>query len=146
MHICMVYPQGPPGSSCRADACTQLLLGADTIAHRAAGLTPLQFHAESEGMMVVVREQFAAGGAEGTETCVFSVELSNDENERRKKLRLILGRVLCRDTAPIDWSSLLELLGGSDVPKLFLHGCIPSTLNSISLPTAHVNDMSIQHR
>lgn len=73
----------PPGSSCRADACTRLLLGADTIAHRAAGLTPLQFHAESEGMMVVVREHFAAGGAEGTETCGFSlsVELSNDEND-----------------------------------------------------------------
>lgn len=39
-------------------------------AHKAAGLTTLQSHAYCEGMMVVVREQFAAGGAEGTETLV----------------------------------------------------------------------------
>lgn len=51
----------------KALICTRLLLGADT-----AGLITLQFHAECEGMMVVVREQFAAGGAEGTETWVLS--------------------------------------------------------------------------
>lgn len=66
---------------------------------KAAGLTTLQFHAHCEGMMVVVREQFAAGGAEGTETLVLSVGLVSDRKTlRQSELRLSFNYVVCLRT------------------------------------------------
>lgn len=98
-------------------------------AQGSAGLTTLQSRAYCEGMMVALREQVAAGGAEGTETWVVLLVWTTKRLGAGSRFKLLPGQAEPRfvyGLALLGWPFPSELL--------YLPGWVSTTLSLILLP------------